>query len=190
MLYRPLLLRHLLSIAVLPFTVTVIVPWVLARGNGVTLRVGSSVVDLGVQAIGLLLVGVGLVLFSASLHQFIVRGRGTLAPWDPPKHLVVNGPYRYVRNPMISGVLFIVTGEACLLLSWPHAGWALTFFVINAIYIPLLEEPPLRDRFGAAYDEYCRHVGRVIPRLTPWTPPSTSALPRYPDTRSVRRSSL
>ena len=61
--------------------------------------------------------GVGLLLFAASLRQFAVRGKGTLAPWDPPKHLVVEGPYRYVRNPMISGVLFVLLGEALVLRS-------------------------------------------------------------------------
>jgi protein-S-isoprenylcysteine O-methyltransferase Ste14 len=76
---------------------------------------------------------------------------------------------------MISGVLFVLFGEALVLVSGPHASWALTFLVINLIYIPLLEEPPLRYRFGAAYAEYCKHVPRVIPRLRPWTPKADGA---------------
>ncbi len=71
---------------------------------------------------------------------------------------------------MISGVIFVLAGEAALLLSTPHALWAVTFLVINLVYIPLLEEPFLHDRFGEAYREYCRHVPRIFPRATPWSP--------------------
>ncbi|MFI5182692.1 MAG: methyltransferase family protein, partial [Thermoanaerobaculia bacterium] len=60
---------------------------------------------------------IGLVLFVSSLHHFATRGRGTLAPWDPPRNLVVTGPYRFVRNPMISGIIFILFSEASLLQS-------------------------------------------------------------------------
>jgi len=69
---------------------------------------------------------------------------------------------------MISGVIFILAGEAMLLASRPHALWALTFLGLNLIYIPLLEEPLLRRRFGEAYLEYCKHVARILPRLRPW----------------------
>jgi protein-S-isoprenylcysteine O-methyltransferase Ste14 len=161
-------MRHLLSIALLPLTVTMLVPWWLASRAGTLLRAGDTAVERLVQIAGLVALGVGLALFAASLRQFVVRGRGTLAPWDPPKHLVVEGPYRYVRNPMISGVVFILFGEAMILLSWPHAQWALIFLAINLVYIPLLEEPPLETRFGDAYREYCRHVRRILPRLRPW----------------------
>jgi protein-S-isoprenylcysteine O-methyltransferase Ste14 len=84
------------------------------------------------------LLGVGLVLFAASLRRFAAEGEGTLAPWDPPRKLVISGPYRYVRNPMISGLIFVLFGEALLLLSSPHAEWAAAFLVVNLIHIPLL----------------------------------------------------
>lgn len=163
------LLRQLLSIAILPFSVSVLVPWWIARRSGTVLQLSPSIGGRLLQALGLVALGIGLALFTASLRQFIVRGRGTLAPWDPPTRLVVDGPYRYVRNPMISGVAFILAGEALVLLSWPHARWAAIFLVINSIYIPLLEEPPLVERFGDSYREYCRHVHRIVPRLRPWT---------------------
>lgn len=160
--------RQLLSIAVLPFTMTVLVPWWIAARNGTRLQVAETVAGLVTQGAGVAVLGIGLLLFAASLRQFIVRGRGTLAPWDPPTRLVVDGPYRYVRNPMISGVAFILLGESLLLRSWPHATWATIFVAINSIYIPLFEEPPLAARFGDAYREYCRHVHRIVPRVTPW----------------------
>ena len=112
----------------------------------------------------------GLLLFGASLRRFATEGEGTLAPWDPPRRLVVRGPYRYVRNPMISGVVMVLFGEAALLLSPAHLDWALIFLGINALYIPLLEEPLLALRFGEAYREYCRHVPRLVPRWRPWEP--------------------
>jgi protein-S-isoprenylcysteine O-methyltransferase Ste14 len=163
-------LRHLLSIAILPFTVTVLVPVWIARRNGVSLSVGATVSEIALQLVGIALLGLGLTFFVWSLRRFAVEGEGTLAPWDPPRKLVVRGPYRYVRNPMISGVVMIVLGEAAVLRSWPHAIWALVFFGMNAVWIPAFEEPQLAGRFGESYREYCRNVPRVIPRVTPWEP--------------------
>jgi protein-S-isoprenylcysteine O-methyltransferase Ste14 len=162
------LLRHALSIAILPFTVTVLVPLWIARANGIQLALAASAGGVLVQAVGLAALGVGVLLFTASLRRFATEGEGTLAPWDPPRRLVVRGPYRFVRNPMISGVVFVLSGEALLLLSLPHALWALVFLALNLIWIPLIEEPQLELRFGDPYREYCRHVPRVFPRLTPW----------------------
>ena len=125
---------------------------------------------MAVQVTGVLLLAAGLLLFASSLRRFVTEGEGTLAPWDPPRRLVVRGPYRHVRNPMISGVVLVLFGEAAVLLSRPHVMWALIFLAVNALYIPLLEEPFLAERFGDAYREYCRHVPRLLPRLRPWQP--------------------
>jgi protein-S-isoprenylcysteine O-methyltransferase Ste14 len=165
-----MLVRHLLSVAALPFVVAVVVPTWLARTNSPSLALGSSGPHIVAQLAGLLLISVGLFLFAASLRRFATEGEGTLAPWDPPRRLVVRGPYRYVRNPMISGVLFVLFGEALFLLSQPHLVWALIFLGMNFLVIPLVEEPGLRHRFGDSYVEYCRHVPRLIPRLRPWEP--------------------
>jgi protein-S-isoprenylcysteine O-methyltransferase Ste14 len=163
------ILRHALAIAVLPFTMAVVIPVWIAQGEDLTLAPATSATGLAVQVCGLVLLVLGLTLFVASLRRFATEGRGTLAPWDPPRELVVRGPYRYVRNPMISGVLLVLLGEALVLRSRPHLVWAGIFFAINATYIPLLEEPDLEARFGGRYREYCRHVPRLIPRLRPWT---------------------
>ena len=164
--------RHLLSIAILPFTVTVLIPLWIARRGAVRLEPGGSGARVALQAAGAVLLAVGALLFAASLRRFASEGEGTLAPWDPPRRLVVRGPYRYVRNPMISGIVFVLFGEAAVLLSRAQAGWALAFLAANAIYIPLLEEPMLETRFGEPYAEYRRHVPRFLPRLRPWSPPA------------------
>jgi protein-S-isoprenylcysteine O-methyltransferase Ste14 len=162
------LIRHLLSIAALPFMVAVVVPIWLARRYDVHPAFGATLLQIVAQIAGVTLCAIGAFLFATSLRRFATEGEGTLAPWDPPRRLVLHGPYRYVRNPMISGVVFVVFGEALVLLSRPHLTWALTFLAINLLYIPLLEEPQLKGRFGADYVEYCRHVPRLIPRLRPW----------------------
>lgn len=168
-----IVLRHLLAIVALPFLVAVLMPIWIARGNSVRLALVTTMPQLLVQIAGLGLLLIGLWLFVSSLRRFMRDGKGTLAPWDPPSQLVIRGPYRYVRNPMISGVLFVLFGEALMLLSGPHFQWALIFLVVNFIYIPLFEEQQLKRRFGEPYMEYCRHVPRLVPRLRPWTPPTS-----------------
>jgi len=104
-------MRHLVAIAVPPFTVTVVIPIWIGRQNHTAFVIGGSAAYVALQLVGVVMLAIGLLLFDASLGHFVSRGRGTLAPWDPPQVLVVAGPYRFVRNPMISGVLFIVSGE-------------------------------------------------------------------------------
>ena len=168
------LLRQLLSIAILPGTVLVLVPLWIARANGIGFALAGSAGGRALQLLGVALLALGLVLFASSLRRFASEGEGTLAPWDPPRKLVVRGPYRFVRNPMISGVVFVLFAEALLLRSPPHLLWALAFLALNLVYIPALEEPQLVRRFGDPYREYCRHVPRVFPRVTPWQPPGES----------------
>jgi protein-S-isoprenylcysteine O-methyltransferase Ste14 len=166
------ILRHLLSILLLPFTVTVVVPAWLVRGAG-GVRPGWRFAEpwraLAIAA-GIALIAAGLAMLARTIALFATRGRGTLAPWDPPRRLVVAGVYRHVRNPMISGVIAIVAGESLLLGVRSVAEWAAIFAAVNFIYIPLLEELVLRERFGADYDAYRRHVPRWLPRLRPWAP--------------------
>jgi protein-S-isoprenylcysteine O-methyltransferase Ste14 len=161
-------IRHALAIAALPLTMTVVVPVWIARSQGVRFAAPADMVDRLLVIAGAACLGVGLALFVSSLRWFAAVGRGTLAPWDPPRRLVVGGPYQWVRNPMISGVLFVVFGEALVLRSVPHAGWALTFLIINLVYIPLWEEPGLERRFGDAYRRYRQHVPRFVPRHRRW----------------------
>jgi protein-S-isoprenylcysteine O-methyltransferase Ste14 len=112
--------------------------------------------------------GFGLAVWTVTL--LLKLGDGTPAPWDPPKRLVVRGPYCHVRNPMISGVLLMLLAESLFFQSWPLALWMTIFYGGNALYLPLGEEKDLEKRFGADYRKYKNHVPRWIPRLRPWHP--------------------
>jgi protein-S-isoprenylcysteine O-methyltransferase Ste14 len=164
----PAPLRHALAILLLPFLVTVLVPVWIARRFAVSLAFPDAFFESLSVAAGIVLLGLGVTLFAACLRRFAGEGEGTLAPWDPPRALVVRGPYRYVRNPMITGVIAVLLGEALVLRSLPHLAWALLFTAINLVYIPLVEEPGLERRFGDSYRRYRENVPRVVPRMTPW----------------------
>lgn len=166
------IIRHALSILLLPAVVTVVVPYLIASSGG---RPAASPLGTAAAATGVGLIALGLTLVCATVRQFATVGRGTLAPWDPPRHLVVEGVYRRVRNPMISGVFLILLGEALALRSAGLLAWSGTFLAVNATYIPLVEERGLERRFGDEYREYKRHVPRWVPRATAWEPPWTRA---------------
>ena len=157
------LLRHLVAIAVLPFTVAVLIPVWLARRDGTALGLGSSVPQMAVQVTGVLLLAAGLLLFASSLRRFVTEGEGTLAPWDPPLRLVVRGPYRHVRNPMISGVVLVLLGEGrgAALAAAPHLGPDLS-----------RRQCALHPAFGRAVPS--RAVRRCLSRVLP-TCPATAA---------------
>ncbi len=112
---------------------------------------------------------IGALFGGWAVILFWKHGNGTPAPWDPPKNFIIRGPYRHVRNPMISGVVFLLIAEALCFRSIPIGIWAATFFLGNSIYFPLVEEKGLEKRFGAAYLRYKDNVPRWIPRLRPWT---------------------
>ncbi len=168
-----MLLRVFRAVALLPGTALVVVPGVILWVFRNTPLAGRPSPPLGpLFWAGLLLVLAGLFLITWTVSLFARVGRGTLAPWEPPGRLVVRGPYRHVRNPMISGVLAALLGEAVLFQSWPLLGWFLLFFAANALYIPLFEEPGLQRRFGGDYLAYKGNVPRWVPRLRPWDIPS------------------
>lgn len=165
-----MVVRHLLAILILPFMVVVMIPRWLLRAYSVTDTrwIGGTWAATLAHISGGVAFLAGLALFAWCLSLFARVGKGTLAPWDPTRRLVVAGPYRYVRNPMISGVLAMLAGEAMFVGSRVLAVWALSFFVINHIYFVLLEEPGLERRFGASYREYKSVVPRWLPGSRTW----------------------
>lgn len=159
------------ALVVLPGTVLVLVPMVILAFTGIgNWPDAPTLGGLLCFWAGLLCAAAGLGLAVWSMSLFSRRGRGTPAPWDPPRKLVVAGPYRHVRNPMITGVVLMLAAEALLLRSWWLALWALVFFAGNSIYFPLVEEPGLVKRFGDDYRAYMDAVPRWIPRRRPWRP--------------------
>jgi len=137
-----------------------VVPWWLAH------QVGASPAWQGTirQWIGVwvILNGCGLSAWCASM--LIRYGNGTPLPLDPPKRLVIAGPYRFVRNPMALGFFVLLFGQALLYRSWLVCGYLLVLAAGLHLYLLKIEEPELATRFGPAYKEYRRRVPRWLPR--------------------------
>lgn len=153
------------AVLALPVNVLGVIPALLLWWSG---RWRLSRPDEPTLWLGLGLLALGLTLMTITIRQFAREGKGTLAPWDPTQRLVVNGVYRHVRNPMITGVLCNLAGEALLLRAPAIAAWFALFLLVNAIYLPFFEEPGLVKRFGDDYRRYRAAVPRWIPRLRPW----------------------
>ena len=161
---------HLLAVLLLPGAVAGVLPaWVRSALVAYDSRWppdGWLVASARVGAVVLLAFGLGLAAWCVTLFASV--GQGTLAPWDPTRRLVVAGPYRYMRNPMISGVAMLIAGQALWAGSWILVAWLAAFLAINHVYFVVVEEPGLRARFGDAYRAYAADVPRWLPRRTPW----------------------
>jgi len=153
-------LKTLIFSILVPGTVAGVIPWLLL-GPGAVLMVPS----IWLAGIVPLALGVGLYLWCAGAFTFI--GRGTPAPIDAPKVLVVEGFYCWVRNPMYIAVLTVVTGEAILFRSLLLVVYVLLLWAAFHMAILFVEEPSLRRQFGASYETYLHTVPRWIPR-PPW----------------------
>jgi protein-S-isoprenylcysteine O-methyltransferase Ste14 len=157
-----LLLRSIFFTFLLPGTVTVLLPFWLISSRGARL---SSHQALHYFGFPLIVIGATGLLWC--IWDFFSKGRGTLAPFDQPKHLVVKGLYRYVRNPMYVSVTTILIGEAIFFMSVPILIEAGVFILLSHLFVTLYEEPALRRQFGQSYERYSRAVGRWMPRY-PW----------------------
>jgi protein-S-isoprenylcysteine O-methyltransferase Ste14 len=163
-----LVLRSVFFTIVVPGTVTVLIPYLILTGSG-----GAWPMPWGaLQYLALAPIAVGAGILFRCIWDFARVGRGTLAPVDPPRELVVQGLYRYVRNPMYLGVLFLLLGEAAFFASDGLLYYAIAWFVMTHVVVVFYEEPALQRRFGESYESYCRSVhrwlpGRPIPRGMP-----------------------
>src|SRR6266700_7686017 len=155
-----LALRSLLWTILLPGVFAGYVPWRLFGLGRIQFDLTSPT-----QLLGLVCIGVGVALLAVCIFEFARSGRGTLSPVDAPRHLVVRGLYRYVRNPMYLSVTMIILGEALVVHSVALAGYWAVWFVCANLFVIVYEEPALRQRFGESYDEYTQKVGRWIPRF-------------------------
>jgi protein-S-isoprenylcysteine O-methyltransferase Ste14 len=150
-----LLLRALLAFLALPTMVAGVIPAWLAA---------SHPVDPGLLPAAIAVMMIGVLLLLWCVRDFFVSGRGTLAPWDPPRHLVIVGLYRYVRNPMYVAVLTILLGWALLHRSAIHLGYFLLVAVLFHLRVIFHEEPWLRRTFAAEWETYSAAVSRWLPR--------------------------
>ena len=164
----PSLHHQIRDILILPGTATVLIPAILVY------FVPEAWFPIGdayyIKEIGGALVIGGILLGIQCIRLFHYEGHGTLAPWNAPSYLVITGPYRYVRHPMILAVLLVLVGEAFLLGRGILLLWSLLFFIGNTFWFIYREEPELLERFGAEYAEYMEHVPRWMPRLSPYKP--------------------
>ena len=133
-----------------------IVPWLLTRWEA-----DPQPLALRILGVALLLVGGALVVETTA--RFALQGRGTPAPWAPPERFVERGSYRFVRSPMYLGVILLILGQALLLGREILYAWAVVAWVIFELSLVTWEEPQLRRRFGASYDDYRRRVKRWLP---------------------------
>lgn len=117
------------------------------------------------QFLGVTIGAAGAALALWCIFTFATAGRGTPAPFDPPRHLVVVGPYGFVRNPMYVGAVLALLGAAVFYGSWALLSYPVLFLLAAHLFVVGYEEPALRQAFGREYGAYCGRVGRWRPRL-------------------------
>jgi len=150
--------KSLLFLIAAPGVVAGYIPLVLLR-HGTQIETGF----LAYLALLLWLIGVIILLWS--FWNFLVQGRGTPAPIDPPKELVAVGFYRYIRNPMYTAVASINIGYFLWFGYWSLLIYACAAFIIMHTFVVLYEEPNLKKKFGTSYEDYLQQVPRWIPHL-------------------------
>jgi protein-S-isoprenylcysteine O-methyltransferase Ste14 len=116
-----------------------------------------------IEVLGLLVGALGGALAVWCVLTFVFAGKGTPAPFDPPRRLVVRGPYRAVRNPMYLGAALVLAGSALFYRSLGILAYAAVFVLVLHLFVLGYEEPALRRAFGADYESYCRRVARWWP---------------------------
>ncbi len=153
-------LKTLIWSVLVPGTLTTLVPYLLLSSRLELFPTRPSVIRFA----GLIPIASGALLYLWCAWDFTFTGRGTPAPFDPPKEIVVRGLYRHVRNPMYVAALLVLTGEAILFQSALILIYAAIVFSAFHLWVISYEEPTLRRKFGESYQKYCLQVPRWIPR--------------------------
>jgi protein-S-isoprenylcysteine O-methyltransferase Ste14 len=121
---------------------------------------------IGVQQVAGMIIGAaGAAVALWCVFSLALIGKGTPAPFDPPRRLVIRGPYRFLRNPMYLGAGSALAGAALFYGSWALLGYTVLFFLVTHLFVVCYEEPSLRRTFGSEYEAYCRQVRRWWPRV-------------------------
>jgi len=158
------LLGSAVFLVIAPGTLAVYVPWMLTQWQMAPPLLGF----LPFRVIGGLLIALGLPVLLDSFARFALQGLGTPAPIAPPRHLVVTGLYRHVRNPMYVAVTSLIFGQGLLFGNAGLLAYGLVVWLSFHVFVLVYEEPTLRDKFGDEYKTFCAHVRRWWPRVTPW----------------------
>lgn len=152
-----LFIKNLAFTILVPGTVAILLPILLHKGTLLHFQPMSVP--------GVVLMIFGAVIYFWCLWEFAHVGRGTPAPFDAPKRLVILGPYRYTRNPMYVAALSAILGwtfhlaDPMLLVYW------LVVAICFHLFVVLYEEPHLLSLFGTKYSEYCSQVNRWLPMI-------------------------
>jgi protein-S-isoprenylcysteine O-methyltransferase Ste14 len=153
--------KTLIFTVLVPGTIAVLLPYRLA-----TWPTARASLPLGsIRYVGLVLIVAGALIYLWCAWDFAFAGKGTPAPIDPPKELVVRGLYRHVRNPMYIGVLSLVLGQAMWFEAVTLFAYAGLVFLLFSAFVFFYEEPALKRKFGDSYKRYCEAVPRWLPRL-------------------------
>lgn len=147
-------------------------PWLITGWHGRDLGAWW----LPARLLGVALIVAGVLVLLRAFAQFVSDGRGTPAPVAAPERLVVNGLYRYVRNPMYVAVVVVLIGQVLVFVRLDLLWYTGAVVAMCAAFVHLYEEPNLRRRFGARYDEYRRGVPAWLPRPRAWQPPHRQGL--------------
>jgi len=154
-----LVLKNLTYTLFIPGTVTVLVPYKLLTRNSTVMPSSWG----PPQILALVLLSMGIGIFTRCIWDFIHTGRGTPSPFEPPRSLVIQGFYRNVRNPLYLGLLAVLLGESAFFESWSLIRYAAGYFITVHLFVVFYEEPHLGHLFGKQYDNYRKSVRRWIP---------------------------
>lgn len=150
-----LFLKNAVFTLVVPGTVAGVVPWFIGRGR--------ETAPLGYALIAVVLFVVGAAIYLWCVWDFATFGRGTPAPIDAPKKLVVRGLYRYVRNPMYVGMFLVLLGWLVLFQTIAILLYLVCWATVVHLFVVFYEEPRLRKLFGDDYEKYRYTTGRWLP---------------------------
>jgi protein-S-isoprenylcysteine O-methyltransferase Ste14 len=154
-----ILIRALVYASLFIGLLLIYVPARLLTWSGIVRPTGIEVP----QVIGMIVASFGAFIALWCIFTFSSLGRGTPAPFDPPRRLVLRGPYRFVRNPMYIGAGLALAGAGLFYESLFLLGYASVFLLVCHLFVIWYEEPTLRRTFGSEYEMYCRTVRRWWP---------------------------
>ncbi len=153
-----------LFLLVTPGTTVGLVPWWITRWH-----VQPPLLRFPpLRVVGALLIIASIPVLLDSFARFALKGLGTPAPIFPPRHLVVSGLYRHIRNPIYVAVVSAIMGQGLFFGNLRLLEYGALIWLGFHVFVLAYEEPKLRATFGAEYETFCAHVPRWLPRLRPW----------------------